>query len=208
MVCLAHHGIKGQKWGVRRFQNPDGSLTEAGRKRYSKPIDVNSMNWKELHALNKSGDDFVTPKGTAAYRSTTNPNESLTGKKYVSLNKSDARTYESFVADMYPDSEVYNLSYSTLKKMNVAGTKTQMEIMSKLKNEKIVDLWDMSDEDKDILNKPATDPNTKAFIASFIGMGYDAAVDMLDVSIGYSYAPAIILETERLLEQKSKEKIA
>lgn len=32
--CLAHHGIKGQKWGVRRFQNPDGSLTPAGRERY------------------------------------------------------------------------------------------------------------------------------------------------------------------------------
>lgn len=31
---LAHHGIKGQKWGVRRFQNPDGSLKLAGRKRY------------------------------------------------------------------------------------------------------------------------------------------------------------------------------
>lgn len=32
---LAHHGIKGQKWGVRRFQNPDGSLTPAGRERYN-----------------------------------------------------------------------------------------------------------------------------------------------------------------------------
>lgn len=32
---LYHHGIKGQKWGVRRYQNEDGSLTPAGRERYS-----------------------------------------------------------------------------------------------------------------------------------------------------------------------------
>jgi len=31
---LQHHGILGQKWGIRRFQNKDGSLTQAGKARY------------------------------------------------------------------------------------------------------------------------------------------------------------------------------
>ena len=31
---LYHHGIKGQKWGIRRYQNLDGTLTDAGKARY------------------------------------------------------------------------------------------------------------------------------------------------------------------------------
>lgn len=33
---LQHHGVKGQKWGVRRYQNEDGSLTETGKKHLQK----------------------------------------------------------------------------------------------------------------------------------------------------------------------------
>lgn len=36
MTYLAHHGILGQKWGIRRYQNKDGSLTKAGKERYLK----------------------------------------------------------------------------------------------------------------------------------------------------------------------------
>ena len=36
MKELYHSGIKGMKWGIRRYQNPDGSLTDEGKKRYQK----------------------------------------------------------------------------------------------------------------------------------------------------------------------------
>ena len=35
---LLHSGVKGQKWGVRRYQNQDGSLTDAGKDRYKKNV--------------------------------------------------------------------------------------------------------------------------------------------------------------------------
>ena len=44
---IYHHGIKGMKWGVRRYQNKDGTLTAAGKKR-RKSEDLSSMSNEEL----------------------------------------------------------------------------------------------------------------------------------------------------------------
>ena len=41
-VYLSHHGIIGMKWGVRRYQNKDGTLTNAGKTRYSTDGDAGS----------------------------------------------------------------------------------------------------------------------------------------------------------------------
>ena len=48
---LMHWGIKGMKWGVRRYQNKDGSLTPAGRKRYDK--EMAKLKEEEKIAKNK-----------------------------------------------------------------------------------------------------------------------------------------------------------
>lgn len=62
---LYHWGVKGMKWGVRRYQNKDGSLTPAGQKRYDdmsadaktshdlKKKSINQMSNAELKKLNE-----------------------------------------------------------------------------------------------------------------------------------------------------------
>lgn len=49
---LMHHGIKGMKWGVRRYQNEDGTLTEEGKKKYGQTTDV-------AKTLSNAYDDYL-----------------------------------------------------------------------------------------------------------------------------------------------------
>lgn len=52
---LYHYGIKGQKWGIRRFQEEDGSLTPAGKKRYDDgPVKDKTHNNEDIDQQKKS----------------------------------------------------------------------------------------------------------------------------------------------------------
>ena len=63
---LYHHGILNMKWGVRRFQNKDGSLTAAGKKRYNSDGDENSGETKKKKfSLTKSGSKEDIKKTTS-----------------------------------------------------------------------------------------------------------------------------------------------
>lgn len=59
---LYHHGILGQRWGVRRYQNKDGTLTNAGKSRYGRGKDIRKdrehIKQKEYERLLKTDKEF------------------------------------------------------------------------------------------------------------------------------------------------------
>lgn len=61
---LQHHGIKGMKWGKRRFQNADGTLTPLGRFRYGK---AETKDYEELQGKVEKASGFV--KSAQKYQS-------------------------------------------------------------------------------------------------------------------------------------------
>lgn len=63
---LYHHGIKGQKWGVRRYQNADGSLTNKGRNRYSNETDHAKKSFDKKKAAKIATGVAVTALATYA----------------------------------------------------------------------------------------------------------------------------------------------
>ena len=151
---LSHHGILGQKWGVRRFQNKDGSLTSEGRQRYNELKDrvIASTGSRKTHygpeedeemyeadrkrngikSVNEDTDTIA--KGATFQRIATFGEPVDEKRKYVSILTEDKRTYESMgdglpVGD--PD-KIATIQYQATKQIKVATLKKSQEVMQEI----------------------------------------------------------------------------
>lgn len=87
---LYHHGIKGQRWGVRRFQNPDGTYTNAGKQRRNLLTDEQKTKAKKVAAGAVIGGAVAV--GTLVFAA---KNPEIVAKAGRALGKIGAQTVKS-----------------------------------------------------------------------------------------------------------------
>lgn len=99
---LIHYGVKGQRWGVRRYQNADGTLTAAGKAR------LGDYKKKEYTRLNKKYDKKISRlEGKIKKRRESGKDtkrvvsklQYLSGRKYIEKTALDKMTYKDMVKE-------------------------------------------------------------------------------------------------------------
>lgn len=113
-IYLAHHGIKGMKWGIRRFRNPDGTLTAAGKKRY----------YGQDGRLSRAGNKFnrAQREKLKAYKEATrynvarvNPEFNKELSRFKNLKAQNSRFAREEEAKWLSDSDYKGLDYYQFK---------------------------------------------------------------------------------------------
>lgn len=129
---LQHHGIIGQRWGVRRYQNPDGSWTAKGRERYGK--DVNKLANK-VESRTFLTEERSIPAGTKMYRTSINPNENQNGPAYVTYLDPERNLYKGgWVRNTAGADKSYEYKYTLKKDLKIPSRETEVQVISDVIN--------------------------------------------------------------------------
>ena len=99
---LYHWGIKGQKWGVRRYQNEDGTLTESGRARYNSDLTEKDPKKMTDEDLRKSSQRIQAEQNYKVLRS-----KEKTGSQISKTALTTAIAVGASVASTYAASRIF-----------------------------------------------------------------------------------------------------
>lgn len=121
---LMHHGIKGQKWGIRRYQNEDGSLTPAGKKRYYNVIDRNASYYNHMGKAINSRIEGIRKSVTDSKAST--GKKAINAISYAVGNK--GRASDSRIAAEYHKDLAGHARTKFGKKLNETRAKNDIEL--------------------------------------------------------------------------------